>query len=84
MKIRVQQEGGAIEVLELIEPISVHEGKRLNRLSSAEGLDHYFTLEGFYDGWGTGDVRLLNQENVEGSIEAIQDLRVVEPPKENE
>ena len=82
MKIRVQHENGTIETIELIEPLKVHEGNWLNSIFSNDGLDHYFTQEGYYDGWGTGDPRLLSQENAENVIVEIDEMGIIEPPKE--
>lgn len=48
----VEDESGEKETLHLTPPISMHEGPVLNRLTDAKGIDHYFTKEGLYDGWG--------------------------------
>ena len=52
MKIRVQRADGRVEILTLRGPVEVAEGKFQNRITDRSGLDHYFTHEGFYDGWG--------------------------------
>jgi hypothetical protein len=54
MKIRVQQRDGSMETISVVGPLTVHEGDSLSRFQSAEGMDHFFTADGFYDGWGRG------------------------------
>lgn len=48
----VEDESGEKETLHLTPPIQMIEGKVLNILTDAKGIDHYFTKEGLYDGWG--------------------------------
>lgn len=48
----VGHENGDLETLHLTLPVTMKEGKFLNILSDANGYEHYFTKEGFYDGWG--------------------------------
>ena len=48
----VAHEDGEQETLHLTLPVTMKEGKFLNTLSDAQGYDHYFTKDGFYDGWG--------------------------------
>ncbi len=81
MKIRVKQEGGEIEVLELVGPLVVREGEYLNSIRSNDGLDHYFTHEGYYDGWGTGCRRLLGETDqaVDKMVDDIEAMRQIEP-----
>jgi len=53
MKIRVQHDDGRIETLTVKgESIDVREGQQLDRLQTASGMEHFFTKEGYYDGWG--------------------------------
>ena len=53
MKIRViRASDHAQEVISVISPLAVTEGNYLSHLHSAEGMDHYFTPDGYYDGWG--------------------------------
>ena len=53
MKIRViRASDHAKEVISVIGPLAVTEGNYLSNLHSAEGMDHYFTPDGYYDGWG--------------------------------
>ena len=52
MKIRVQHEDGAIETLAVGGSWTVVEGKHLDRLRDVNGFEHFFTPDGYYDGWG--------------------------------
>lgn len=54
MKILVQMEHYERRTLEMEPPLTVHIGERLDRISDANGVDHYFTKDGYYDGWGSG------------------------------
>ena len=53
MKIRVQREDGRIETLELCGTWVFQEGKLLGRIVQENGFEHFFTPEGYYDGWGS-------------------------------
>ena len=53
MKLFVQREDGRIETLELQGTWVFQEGKFLSRMTHESGAEHFFTPEGFYDGWGT-------------------------------
>jgi hypothetical protein len=77
MKLRVQWESGMIEILTLVPPVSASLGKVLNHLTDATGLEHWFTDEGFYDGWGkTTD---CSEEEADDLIERIEESREIEP-----
>ncbi len=53
MKILVQSENGDKRVITLVPPITeLHDGERLCSFHCGDGTDHYFTPDGFYDGWG--------------------------------
>lgn len=52
MKIRVQRRDGDIETIELLGDQMVAEANpTLTRLTGAR-MEHYFTADGYYDGWG--------------------------------
>lgn len=53
MKLRVQHEGDPdrIEILTLVPPLSIHLSKRLNYIRDTTGMIHWFTPDGYYDGW---------------------------------
>ncbi len=53
MKLRVQREDGSIETLELCGTWVFQEGKLLGRITREGGCEHFFTPEGYYDGWGS-------------------------------
>ena len=53
MKLRVQREDGRIETLDLCGTWVFQEGKLLGRIAHESGYEHFFTPEGYYDGWGS-------------------------------
>jgi len=53
MKIRVQREDGQIETLELCGTWVFRDGEILCRVTHESGSEHFFTPEGYYDGWGS-------------------------------
>ena len=53
MKLRVQREDGRIETLELCGSWVFRDGKLLCRMAHESGYEHFFTPEGYYDGWGS-------------------------------
>ena len=56
MRIRVQHETGRIETIQLDGELFVTtEGPQLNRIRDKKGFEHFFTKEGFYDGWGSAE-----------------------------
>jgi hypothetical protein len=77
MKLRVQHESGEIEVLSLVPPIEATEGHRQNHLRSGEGLEHYFTQDGFYDGWARNTSGMTDDE-VAAKVAEIEKDRVIE------
>ena len=83
MKIKVSNKYGYVETLELVGPLVVHEGTHLNYIRSHDGLDHYFTFEGDYDGWGTGCRRLLGTTDKAANemVENIEAMRQIEESK---
>jgi hypothetical protein len=54
MKLRVQHKDGRVETLDIAQPVSILEGVELDRLVGSDGMEHFFTKDGYYDGWGTG------------------------------
>jgi hypothetical protein len=54
MKLRVQHKDGTIETIRLGGSINVSEGKTLDHLVDG-GVEHYFTKDGFYDGWSSSE-----------------------------
>jgi hypothetical protein len=52
VKLRVQREDGRIETLELSGTWVFRDGKLLSRMTQEDGGEHFFTPEGYYDGWG--------------------------------
>jgi hypothetical protein len=75
MKIRVQQHDGSIETISLAGPVSLAEGDILSRITSAEGLEHFFTSDGHYDGWGKiCSIPLKEASDLMKSIEQDRDI----------
>jgi hypothetical protein len=54
MKLRVQHKDGRIETLAIASPVSILEGVELDRIVGSDGMEHFFTKDGYYDGWGKG------------------------------
>jgi hypothetical protein len=78
MKLRVQHKDGRIETLEIARPVSILEGIELDRIVGSDGMEHFFTKEGYYDGWGTG-VPPMRGEQSEKIIDTIESQRKKEP-----
>lgn len=79
MKIRVEHKDGKRETLTLVPPIAkVTLGNQLNWLQDATGMDHYFDLDGYYDGWGMG-VSSMPEHQVGEVIEGVEMSREIEP-----
>ena len=80
MKIRVQHTDGHMETITLVPPIEVFDkvGFELTHFSCGDGTDHYFTLEGYYDGWGRG-VCGIGAEQAGEIIQKVEESREHEP-----
>ena len=52
MKIRVHRGDGNIETITLKLPAMIAEGSMLDRITDSTGMEHFFTKDGIYDGWG--------------------------------
>ena len=75
MKIRVQQENGNIETIDVCDTAEVQVGNQLDRLVT-HGAEHFFTKDGYYDGWGhgvscspSGAKKVLGQTELNRNIE---------------
>lgn len=44
-----------METLE-VTAVSIVEGAELDRMVGSDGTQHFFTKDGYYDGWGQGAV----------------------------
>ena len=42
---------GRHELITLTEPVTIVRGDKFNRLICATGMEHWFDLDGTYDGW---------------------------------
>jgi len=76
MRLRVQRADESIEVLNLDGLWTIQEGRYLDRLRSDRGTEHFFTKDGFYDGWGSGACA--------SGPEANEQLRAMEEKREIE
>jgi len=54
VKLRVQHKDGRVETLDIAQSASILEGAELDRIVSSGGTEHFFTKDGYYDGWGKG------------------------------
>lgn len=82
MKIAVTRADGNTELLLLNGPVTIHEGGQYqSHIHSAEGFDHYFQPDGYYDGWGLGcpDNSCWTKEQAQTYIKAAQDERRIVP-----
>jgi hypothetical protein len=86
MKIQVVRADGNKEVLTLTEPVTIIRGG-LNRLVCSTGMEHWFTADGVYDGWGmdvsgsglVADPSVpLSAQEAGGFIAAIENDREIE------
>ena len=50
MTIWVLHEEGTRELLALVRPVQIIQGRHLDRLVSGDGMEHWFTKDGYYDG----------------------------------
>jgi hypothetical protein len=76
MKLRIQREDERIEIVTLTGDWRVAEGKHLNRIIDQSGFEHFFTHDGYYDGWG-GSVR-QPQEAADEVLESMEEKRQIE------
>jgi hypothetical protein len=72
VKLRVQHKDGRIETIEIAQPVSILEGVELDRIVGSDGMEHFFTKEGYYDGWGTGapPVRREQSKKITDAVES--------------
>ena len=76
MKIQVVGVGGRRELITLTEPLTLVPGELLNRIVTGTGMEHWFKLDGTYDGWGINVVEAnLNPEQARAYIAAIEQGR---------
>ena len=77
MKLQVQRYDGDTETINLEGKWTVQEGEYLNRLVSNQGMEHFFTIEGFYDGWGSAVCSPDMSEAIE-QIMAMEEKRQIQ------
>jgi hypothetical protein len=84
MKIQVTKRDGSQEVLTLTEPLTIFRSEHGNRLQTSTGMDHFFNLDGTYDGWGM-PVKIAVPESHEGTClpqEAKEFIQQIENGRE--
>ena len=74
MILRVQHKDGTIELLNLSGEWIVVDGTHMNRIRGPQGFEHFFTFEGYYDGWG-GAIQPTDPSTADAIIEAIESKR---------
>lgn len=79
MKLRVIRVDGRVETINLVGPVEIHHGEKMDHVHSADGLDYYFLLDGTYDGWGAAASTGMTMEDAVESIERIERERKIEP-----
>ena len=80
MRLRVQRRDGSMETIELLGDQMVAEpNPSLARLTGAR-MEHWFTPDGYYDGWGMFAPPGLTTEGVTEIIEVVEGSREIEPP----
>ena len=77
MKIKVLHEDGSIETLTLAGDLRCVEGQHLHR-AQADALEHFFTPDGHYDGWG----RALHPTPLEDALRLGETIEVL-PERED-
>lgn len=79
----VSAKDGRHELITLTEPLTLVEGETLNRIVTGTRVEHWFTPEGAYDGWGM-DVSAedLNASEARQLIEAVEAGRRFPPTTE--
>jgi hypothetical protein len=78
MKLRVQHKDGRIETLDVTQPVAILEGIELDRIVGSDGMQHFFTKDGYYDGWGTG-VPPVRSDQGKKIIDTVESQRKKEP-----
>ena len=78
MLLYVLHETGRREILTLVAPVAVIDGKRLDRLVGADGIEHFFTKDGYYDGWGCG-VADVSPSDIDVLLDRTERARYIEP-----
>jgi hypothetical protein len=86
MKIRAQLRDGTMETITIVPPVTVFDkiGFNLLHLSCGDGMDHYFTLDGHYDGWGRGFGCGATEAEAKEIIGSVEESREIERQKEEE
>ncbi len=79
MKVKVLREDGSVETLTLSGNMICVNGSLLNQIQDPN-LDHYFTPDGYYDGWGRGVGRSEDAGKIRESVESARDVCKADDP----
>lgn len=75
MQLVVVHEDGQTERLTLLTPFTVICGKSLDRIVEGTGIEHWFTKDGFYDGWGKTHQPPLSDQDSDDVVSIIESSR---------
>jgi hypothetical protein len=78
MKIRVQRRDGALETITLKGSQFILDGDTLDHFVSEHGREHFFTKDGYYDGWGQQVRTEMTMEQVKSEADLIELYRDIE------
>lgn len=76
MILRVQHEDGHHELLTLSGILRIEEGTNLDRIICADGLEHWVTKDGFYDGWSRS---ITSEDDADKVLNQMEHRRHHEP-----
>ena len=75
MKVKVLHKNGSVETLTFSKNMTyVEGGLDLQSIIQSPDLDHYFTPDGYYDGWGRGVGRSDDAGKIRESVESARDV----------
>jgi hypothetical protein len=74
MKIRVQHKDGSIETIRFKGAVRLVEGSEMNRICTESGLEHFFTKDGYYDGWGGAIEDSQRAEEIFSEVESRREV----------
>lgn len=78
MLLQIKHENGLIETIAIMGPVVIAEGGRLNKIQTANGMDYFFTKDGYYDGWGKSFMGSgLTKKEVDDNIGEIERHRFI-------
>jgi len=80
LRLRVQHEGGVIEILTLVPPFELVSGKSkgdgVNAITDGSGMSYWFTEDGYYDEW-TMSAEGVSEQEIREAIDRIETGREI-------